>query len=246
MRVVKMRHQSDRSPAGAIGHERHARCEQAGIAAHLVDDEARDQPGVIGIDHGSRPAQACDHPAAVDVTDQHHWGIDSAGKSHIGDIIGAQVHFRCGAGALDQHDVTLRADFREAVEHVRHQFGLAGLVFARARVTEHASLHHDLRADLALRFQQYRIHVDRRRHPRGARLQGLGAADLAAFFGHRGVVGHILRLERPNRQTTVGQQPAKTGHDQRLADVGPGPLKHQRAPGHQNSMPAWVFTPAEK
>ena len=33
-------------------------------------------------------------------------------------------------------------------------------------------------------------------NPGGARLQGLGAPDLAAIDGPRGVVRHVLRLER--------------------------------------------------
>ena len=37
---------------------------------------------------------------------------------------------------------------------------------------------------------------DARRDARGARLQGLGAADLAAVRRHRGIVRHVLRLER--------------------------------------------------
>ena len=85
----------------------------------------------------------------------------------------------------------------------RHQLRLHGLIFARLGGADHAALHHDLRADLALRLQQHRVHVHGRRHARRAGLQRLGAADLAAVRGHGGVVRHVLRLERPHASGRV-------------------------------------------
>jgi hypothetical protein len=87
----------------------------------------------------------------------------------------------------------------------------------------------DLRADVALRLQQHRIHVDARGDAAGARLQRLGAADLAAVGRHGGVVRHVLRLERADFQPTRGEGAAEAGDDERLADVRAGALKHQRA-----------------
>ncbi len=244
--IAKIRHQAERRPTGALGHEAHTVRKQGRVAPHLVDDEACDQFAVIGIYHGGGAAEAGDHPATVDIADHDHRNIGGAGKPHIGDIVGAQIHFRRRTGAFDQHQVALRANSGEAVEHVGQQFSLAGLILARPRVAEDASLYHDLGADFALRLQQHRIHIDRWHNARGAGLQRLGAADLAAVGGHRRVVGHVLRFERANGKSAGRQQAAKAGDDQRLADVRAGPLKHQRARGHQNSMPAWVITPAAK
>src|SRR5262249_4844669 len=99
----------------------------------------------------------------------------------------------------------------------------------------------------ALWLEQYRIHVHGRRRARGARLQRLGAADLAAVRRHRGIVRHVLRLERPHPQTAGGEQAREAGDDQRPSDVGAGALEHERPRGHvQNSMPGWAFTPAAK
>ena len=53
-----------------------------------------------------------------------------------------------------------------------HEPRLPGLVLARLRGADHAALHHHLRADLALRLQQHRVHVHARRH---ARRPGPGA-----------------------------------------------------------------------
>ena len=101
-------------------------------------------------------------------------------------------------------------------------------------------------------FSRIGIHVHARRHAGGARLQRLGAADLAAVGCDRGVVRHVLRLERPHAHSALGVGARKSGDDQRLADVRAGALEHDRARGHgqnskpQNSMPGCAFTPAAK
>src|SRR5437016_10344783 len=51
----------------------------------------------------------------------------------------------------------------------------------------------DLRADLALRFQEHGIHVHCRCRAGSARLQRLRPADLATIHGHGGIVRHVLR-----------------------------------------------------
>ena len=67
-----------------------------------------------------------------------------------------------------------------------------------------------------------------RRDAAGARLQRLGAADLAAVGGDGGVVRHVLRLERRDPQAAIGEGAAQPGDQQRLADIGAGALEHQR------------------
>ena len=88
--------------------------------------------------------------------------------------------------------------------------------------------------------------MHRRRHARRACLQRLRATDLAAVGGDGSVVGHVLRLEGANLETAIFEVAGETSDDQRLADVGPGTLKHDCFCRHQNSMPSWAFTPAEK
>ena len=82
--------------------------------------------------------------------------------------------------------------------------------------------------------------------PRGARLQRLGAADLAAVDGDGGVVRHVLRLERRHLEAAPHQRARQARDERRLADIGAGALDHQRGrrPLHQNSMPFCAFTPA--
>jgi hypothetical protein len=150
------------------------------------------------------------------------------------------------ARALDQHDVGLSAQPLEAVKHMAHQFALDVLVAGGVGIGEHLTLHHDLCADVALRLQEHRVHVDAGRHAGRQRLKRLGAADLAAILGDGGVVRHVLRLERPHLQPAADERARQPGDDQRLADVGAGALEHQRPRGHQNSTPACAFTPAAK
>ncbi len=100
-------------------------------------------------------------------------------------------------------------------------------LYSRAvSVAQPLPLHDDLRPAVGLGLQEDGVHVDRGSDPRGARLQHLRAADLAAIGCDAGVVRHVLRLERGDAQPAVGKGAAKPGHDQRLADVGAGSLDH--------------------
>ncbi len=120
------------------------------------------------------------------------------------------------------------------------------LELARLGGAHDAALHHDLRADVALRLQQHRVHVHGRRHAGGAGLQRLGAADLAAVGGHGGIVRHVLRLERAHAEAAALEDAQQAGDEQRLADVGARAGQHERAGGHQYSMPSCARTPASK
>ena len=155
----------------------------------------------------------------------------------------AQVDLGGAAGALDQHEVRLAPEFFVALEHRRHQAGLEGDIVARLESAAHSALDHQLRPDLGLRLQEHRVHVHRRRHAAGARLQRLGAADLAAIRRHGGIVAHVLRLERPHPQPPPREHAAKPGDQQRLADVRACALQHQGWRPAQYSMPSCAFTP---
>ena len=102
----------------------------------------------------------------------------------------------------------------------------------------------DLRRVASLRFEQHRVHVGGWRDPASACLQRLGTADLAAVRCHRGVVRHVLRLERPHLEPAPGERPPQPGDDQRFADIGAGALKSSEAAGAQNSIPFCALTPA--
>ena len=158
-RLGKEGNEAERLPAGRRRDQRHAVGEERRVAAEFVDEEALDQRRIVGIDHRLGADQAGDHAAAVDVADQHDGHIGGAGEAHIGDVVGAEVDLRRAARALDQDDVGFALQPREAVQHERHQLGLDALIFGCRRAAIDAALHHDLRADLALRLEQHRVHV---------------------------------------------------------------------------------------
>ena len=171
--------------------------------------------------------------------------LGGAREAHIGDVALAQVDLGCAARALDEHEIGVRLHARVAVEHGAHQFGFERLIFARWRVADDLALDDDLRADFALGLEQNRVHVHARRNPACARLQRLGAADLAAVVRHRSVVRHVLRLERADAKPAPRESAAKPRDDQRLADVRSRALEHQR-PSGQNSIASCARTPAAK
>ena len=241
-----MRDQPERRPAGPLRHERHAGREQGGVAAELVDHEPHHRGGVGGVQHRMGADHLGDHAAPVDVAEQHHGHGSGARKPHVGDVARPQVDLGGAAGALDQHEVGLGTQALEAFADGAHEARLPVLILARSGVADHPALHHNLRSRLALRLEQHGVHVDAWRHARGARLQGLGAADLAAVSRHGRVVGHVLRLEGPHREAAVGERAGEARDDQALAHVRARALHHEGARAHQNSMPAWAFTPAAK
>ena len=208
-RVGEERQEAEGAPARMRFERHHAAEEQARVAAELVDDEADDGRGVLGRERRLDPENLGENAAAIDVADQRDRAVRSAREAHIGDVALAQVDLGCAARAFDEHEVGVCAYARVAVEHGAHQFGFERLIFARPRIADHLALDDDLRADLALRLEQNRVHVHARRNAAGARLQRLRAADLAAVVRHRSVVRHVLRLERADAKPAPREGAAK-------------------------------------
>ena len=97
---------------------------------------------------------------------------------------------------------------RERAEHRAAAAIGASARYSRAEALPAAPCRrqHDLRARCpACGFSSTGFMSVRRRDAAGARLQRLGAADLAAVGGDRGVVRHVLRLERPHPQPAPGE-----------------------------------------
>ncbi len=215
----EMRHQPEIAPTGQCPQLRAALIEQRRIAAELIDDETLDEARVRRVQHCLRPRDAGDDAAAADVTDEHDRHVGGARKAHVGDVAAPQVDLRRRAGPFDQHDVRLGAQAPEAVAHGVEQLRLHVLVGRGLGVADDAALHDHLGADLALRFQQHRVHVHARSHAGSARLQRLGTADLAAVRRYRGIVRHVLRLERAHAQAASRKQTRQSRDKRRLADV---------------------------
>ena len=171
--------------------------------------------------------QARDDAAPVDVADEHDRNAGRLGEAHVGDVAGAEVDLGRAAGALDEDDVGIGDDAGEALHHPRQELGLPRPVFRRPHGAGALAVDDHLGAGIALRLEQHRVHMDRRRPPRRPRLKRLGPADLAAVGGDRGVVRHVLRLERCHLEPAPDERPAEPGDDHRLADMAAGALDHQ-------------------
>ena len=184
------------------------------------------------IEHGLGANETGDDTAAVDVADQDHGHVGGARKSHIGDVICAQVYLRCTARPLHQHDVGLRPETGETLLHGPHEFGLQPLVVSGLCLAKDAATHDDLRAYLALRLEKDGVHIDARCNACSPCLKRLGPTDLTAICGDGRVVRHVLRLEGQDLQTPCIERTRKARDDERLAHVRACALKHERAGGH--------------
>jgi hypothetical protein len=142
------------------------------------------------------------------------------------------------AGALDDYKIDSALQAIKTFQHRRHQFRLQRRIFARPHCRQPASLHDHLRAHLAFRLEQDRIHVGVRLDPAGQRLQRLCAPDLAAVSRDGRVVGHVLRLEGGDLETAYSRGAAQPCYQQRLAHIGARALDHQRAHGIRTRRPA--------
>ena len=165
--------------------------------------------------------------AAVDVGDDDHRAIDGLGKAHVGNVAGTQVDLRRRTGAFDEHAFIGSSQPLPGLQHRLHRTRLVFLIVAGIQVGGHLAVDDHLRLLVRRRLEQHRIEVGVRLKATGQCLQSLGTADLAAVDRHRGIEGHILRLEGRHTHATALQNPAQRRHQRRFTGIGGGPLDHQ-------------------
>ena len=154
------------------------------------------------------------------------------GEPHVGDVPGAQIDLRRAAGALHDHQIDLGDQPPEALHDRVHQAGTPRPVLGPMQHPHRPSVHDHLRAAVGLRLQQHRIEVRPRRQAGRSRLHRLRPPDLAPVRARRGVVRHVLRLERRHAHAPPPRRPAQPRDHQRLPRVGRRPLDHDRPPAH--------------
>ncbi len=125
-----------------------------------------------------------EHPSELDVGDEDHRTIDMLGKSHVGDIVGAQVDLRRRTRALDDHGIETRGQAPVSVEYRRTRDAFVSVVAACIHIAHCMTLDDDLRTSIRVRFEQHQIHIDPRLQSAGDCLQRLGPPDLASVRGH--------------------------------------------------------------
>jgi hypothetical protein len=182
--------------------------QQGGIATEAIHDEAFDARLLRGRQTGQRADEMGEHAAAVDVADEPDRDVDRLGEAHVRDVARAQVHFRRAARAFDDQPVELARQPRPRSQHGIHRHALVVVIRAGIEVGDGPAVDDHLRAPVGGGFQQHRVEVVARRQPRGLRLQGLRAADLAALDGDRRIERHVLRLERRDAQPPPMQDAA--------------------------------------
>ena len=89
--------------AGVLLEEGAAVVEQRPVAAELVDQEAAEQPPLVRRQQRHRAGDRRDHPAALDVRDQHPRRAEPGDEPEVHQIVRAQVQLADAAGAFD-HD----------------------------------------------------------------------------------------------------------------------------------------------
>ena len=231
VRLIEPRDHAHAGPAGARRDVIPACVEEAPVPAELVDGKAPHHRVVARFHHRLRAHDLRDHTAPVDIPHQDHRHLCGTGKPHVGDVTRPQIGLRRAARALHDDQVALTGKPLKRLQNRRHQRRLALSEGRRLLRSGDLPLHDHLRPCGGLRLEQDGVHVRMRRDPGGARLQSLRAPDLAPVLGHGGVVGHVLRLERPHGDPAPDTGADQPGHDHRLADIAAGPLNHDR-PGH--------------
>ena len=147
--------------------------------------------------------------------------LAAAGKAHIGDVALAEIDLRGRAGALDdRRGRRRRARCAKLSSTVGSRLGFRSWYSRAVSVPVEAPCTMTCAPISLSGLSSTGFMCDAWRDARGARLQRLGAADLAAVGGDRGIVRHVLRLERAHLEPAVGESAAEAGDDQRLADIG--------------------------
>ena len=99
------RHRAERTPSSCLDDRVAATIEKSRVAAELVDDETVNARSLCRRKHCVSADDACDRAAPVDVGKQDHRHVGRLGKTHVGDVAGAEVYFGRAARALDEDDI---------------------------------------------------------------------------------------------------------------------------------------------
>ena len=218
--------------AGVLLEEGAAVVEQRPVAAELVDQEAAEQPPLVRREQRHRAGHRRDHPAALDVRDQHPRRAEAGDEPEVHQIVRAQVQLADAAGAFDHDHVEAARQIGVGGEDLADQHVEGGVVVARRQRLPHPPVQHDLAGAVAIRLQQDRVHRRLRLQPARLGLRHLRPPDLAAAATRVGMVRHRLRLERRDADAAAVQPCADRGSHPALARVRRRPTDEERPRRH--------------
>ena len=178
---------------------------EAGIAAEFVDAKALDPIAVVLGQDDMGADELRNHATTVNIAKEDNGDASGLGKAHVRDVAVPQVHLGRGSCAFDDDQVVGLRQTVKTIEHGNHQRRLHLTVVACLERGQPFALHDHLCAHIRFGFEQDRVHVRMRRQPTGQCLKCLCATNLSAVRGDSGVVRHVLRFERRDREATFAK-----------------------------------------
>ena len=110
--------------------------EQSRITPELVDQIAFQTLALAWLQQQVGAHEGRDHPATLDVADQHHRQIGGLGKAHVGDVARPQIDLGRTPRPLDQHQIRLTPQPFITFNDLRHQTRTQLEIVARGIVAQ--------------------------------------------------------------------------------------------------------------
>ena len=189
---ITVRHHADDRLAGQILELRQTRPQNLHITAEFVDDETANPRLLVLLEQLDRAVQRREHAAAVDVADQQNGCIHQLRQTHIYNIILLEIDLRRTARTLDHDNVVLGGKAVKCVLDNGQKRLFAAPILPRGTVSLRLAHDDDLRANVACRLEQDRIHAHIGRDARRLGLHDLCAAHLPAVRRDERVERHVL------------------------------------------------------
>jgi hypothetical protein len=214
---------------GTLLEDAEARSQKFQVAAEPVDDEPADPPPEMRRQKRDGAVRGGQHPASVDVGHDDHRELRPVCEGQIREVAVEEVEFGGAARAFDHHDRVFVAEPAERPDDRVEEFGARDRCLERGHRSRRTAEDDELGSVSVERLDQDRVHIGTRGDARSLGLGELGSADLGAVVTHRGVVRHVLRLERDGVDPCACDKAAQPGHDRRLARAAARTTDHQRA-----------------
>ena len=142
-----------------------------------------------------------------------------ASQTHVDVVACPQIDLGRASCSLGDDDVEARAQIVERPKCRFSENGSTGHPSRGRQLAERFSHEDDVRAKVAPRLEEHRIHGRFGRHASGQRLQPLRPPYLRAIGTDHGVVRHVLSLEGRNSMPSASQPSTQSGRDEGLPGV---------------------------